>query len=85
MDRNEMSNFYNGPSVDGFCQVSFQLTKRFQMIRFLEIDQSETRIACVTMLVSESGRNEQSIQRTSNKYFLPSFGSFGQAVSKKIL
>ena len=38
----------------------------------------------VAMFVNGSGRNEQSLQRTSHKCFLPSFGSFGQAVSKKI-
>ena len=41
MDRDEMSNFYNEPSVDASCQVSVQLAKQFQMIIFLEIDQSE--------------------------------------------
>jgi hypothetical protein len=45
-DRDRMSNFYRGPSIDASYQVSKHLTKRFQRIRFLEIDQSETRIAC---------------------------------------
>ena len=44
-DRDEMSNFYRGPSIDASYQVSDHLAKRFQR-RFLEIDQSETRIAC---------------------------------------
>ena len=35
------------------------------------------------MLVNGSGRNEQSLQRTFNRCFLPSFGSFGQAVSEE--
>jgi hypothetical protein len=35
------------------------------------------------MLVSGSGRNEQSLQRTFHRCFLPSFGSFGQAVSEE--
>ena len=42
MDLDEMSNLYRGPSY----QVSVHLAKRFQRRRFLEIDQSETRIAC---------------------------------------
>jgi hypothetical protein len=33
------------------------------------------------MLVNGSGWNEQSLQRTFHWSFLPSFGSFGQAVS----
>ena len=36
------------------------------------------------MFVNGSGRNEQSLQRTFHRCFLPSFGSFGQAVSEKI-
>ena len=33
-------------SIDASYQVSDHLFKRFQRRRFLEIDQSETRIAC---------------------------------------
>ena len=35
------------------------------------------------MFVNGSGRNEQSLQRTFHRCFLPSFGSFGQAVSEE--
>jgi hypothetical protein len=35
------------------------------------------------MFVNGSGRNEQSVQRTYHTCFLPSFGSFGQAVSEE--
>jgi hypothetical protein len=45
-DRDGMSNLYRGPSIDASYQVSDHLAKRFQKKRFLEIDQSETRIAC---------------------------------------
>jgi hypothetical protein len=41
-----MSNFYRGPSKDAPYQVLDHLAKQFQRRRFLEIDQSETRIAC---------------------------------------
>jgi hypothetical protein len=44
MDQEEMSNLYRGPPIDDTYQVSVHLAKRFQR-RFLEIDQSETRIA----------------------------------------
>ena len=37
------------------------------------------------MFVNGSGRNEQSLQRTFHRCFLPSFGSFGQMVSEKNL
>jgi hypothetical protein len=46
MDRDKMSNLYRGPSIDVSYQVSVHLAKQFQMRRFLQIDQSETRIAC---------------------------------------
>jgi hypothetical protein len=45
MDRDGMSNLYRGPSIDASYQVSDHLAERFQR-RFLEINQSETRIAC---------------------------------------
>jgi hypothetical protein len=45
-DQDEMSNLYRGPSIDASYQVSVQLVKQFQGRRFLEIDQSETKIAC---------------------------------------
>jgi predicted aminopeptidase len=45
-DRDRMSNLYRGPSIDASYQASDHLVRRFQRKRFLEIDQSETRIAC---------------------------------------
>jgi hypothetical protein len=44
MDREEMSNLYREPPIDETYQVSVHLAKRIQRRRFLEIDQSETRI-----------------------------------------
>ena len=41
-----MSNLNRGPSIDASYQVSVHLAKWFQGRRILEIDQSETRIAC---------------------------------------
>jgi hypothetical protein len=37
----------------------------------------------VAMFVNRSGQNVQSLQRTFHRYFLPSFGSFGQVVSEE--
>jgi hypothetical protein len=45
-DRDKMSTLYRGPSIDASYQVLDHLAKRIQRKRFLEIDQSETRIAC---------------------------------------
>jgi hypothetical protein len=36
------------------------------------------------MFINGSGQNEKSLQKTFHRSFLPSFGSFGQAVSEKI-
>jgi hypothetical protein len=41
-----MSNPYREPSIDASYQVSVHLAKWFQRRIFLEIDQSETIIAC---------------------------------------
>ena len=43
-DRDKISNPYREPSIDTSYQVSVHLAKRFQRRRFLEINQSETRI-----------------------------------------
>ena len=45
-DRDEMSNFHRGHSIDDSYQVSVHLAKWFQRRRFKKIGQSETRIAC---------------------------------------
>jgi hypothetical protein len=41
-----MSNLYREPSKDAFYKVSIHLFKRFRGEDFLEINQSETRMAC---------------------------------------
>ena len=55
-----MGNRYRGPSIDTCTpyQVSAHLEKRFQRRRFLEIGQSETRIA---IFVNGLGQNVQSL------------------------
>jgi hypothetical protein len=45
-DQNGMSNSHREPSIDASYHVSVHLAKLFQSRRFLEMDQSETRIAC---------------------------------------
>jgi hypothetical protein len=40
-------NSHREPSIDTSYHVSVHLAKLFQSRRFLEIDQSETRITCV--------------------------------------
>ena len=52
---------------------------------FLEINQSEIRIACAAMFVNGSDLNEQSVSRAFQGYFLPSFDPFGQAASEETI
>jgi hypothetical protein len=73
-----MSNLYRGPFIDVFYQVSVHLAKRFQRRRFLKIGQSKQELPMVAMFVNESGQNEQSLERTFHRCFLPSFTSFGR-------
>ena len=82
-DQNGMSNSYRGPSIDASYHVSVNLAKLFQSRRFLEIDQSKQELPVAAILVIGSGQNEQSLQRTFHKCFLPSFVSFGKTVSEE--
>jgi hypothetical protein len=50
-----MSNLYKGPSKDASYQLSIHLAKRFRGDNFLEIDQSETRIAFGGHVCSQIG------------------------------
>jgi hypothetical protein len=45
-DQNGIINSHRGPSIDAPYHVSVHLAKLFQSRRFLEIDQSETKIVC---------------------------------------
>ena len=82
-DRDEISNLYRGHAIDASYQVSVHLAKRFQRRRFLKIGQSETRITYGCNVFNESGQNEQSLERTFHRCFLPNFTSFGWGVSEE--
>ena len=53
--QDEMSNLYRGSTIYASYQVSVHLAKRFQRRRFLEINRSETRIACGDHVCSRIG------------------------------
>ena len=78
-----MCDLYRGTSIYVSYQVSVHLAKRCKRRRFLEIDQSEARIDCGGHVCQRIGRHEQSLQMTFHRCFLPSFKSFGQAVSEE--
>ena len=50
---------------------------------FQKLTNQKQELPVVAMFVNVSGRNEESLQRTFHRCFLPSFGSFGKAVSKE--
>jgi hypothetical protein len=82
-DRDKMSNHYRGPSIDASYQVSVYLAKRFQRRRFFKSANQKQEMLVAAMFVYGSGQNVQSLERTSHRCFLPSFGSFGQTVSEE--
>ena len=61
----------------------FIWTNGFRGEEFKKSANQKEELPVVAMFVNGSGLNEQSIQRTFHRCFLPSFGSFGQAVSEE--
>jgi hypothetical protein len=55
----------------------------FRGEEFLKSANQKQELPVAVMFVNGSRRNEQSLQRTFYRCFLPSFGSFGQAVSEE--
>ena len=79
-----MSKFYRGPAIDASYQVSYHLAKWFQRKKlFQKSNNKKQELSMTAMFVNGSKCNEQSLQRTFHRCFLPSFGLFGQAVSKQ--
>ena len=71
-----MSNLYRGPAIDASYQVSVHLAKRFQRRRLKKSANQKQELPMVAMFVNGSGQNEQSLERTFHRCFLPSFTSF---------
>jgi hypothetical protein len=61
-NRDDMSNFYRGSSIDASYQVSVHLAKWFQRRRILKklINQKQ-ELPVAAMFVNGSGRNVQSL------------------------
>ena len=80
-----MSNSHRGHSIDASYQVSVYLAKLCQSRRFLEIDQSEKK-SCLwwPWLLTDWDKTINLYKRTFHRCFLPSFRSFGHAVSEEI-
>jgi Zn-finger protein len=82
-DQNGMSDSHREPSIDASYQVSVYLAMLCQRRRFLEIDQSEKK-NCLwwPCLLTDWDKMSNLYKRTFHRCFLPSFGSFGHAVSE---
>ena len=78
-----MCTLQSGPSIDDSYQVSVYLPKWFQRRRFFKSTNQKQELPVAAMFVNGSGQNVQSLERTFHRCFLPSFGSFGQAVSQE--
>ena len=55
----------------------------FRVEDFQKQTNQKQELPVAAMFVNGSGLNEQSLQKTFHRCFLPSFGSFGQAVSEE--
>jgi hypothetical protein len=55
----------------------------FRGEEFKKSTNQKQELPVVAMFVNGSGRNEQSLQRIFHRCFLPSFGTFRQAVSEE--
>ena len=83
MDRDKMSNFIENLPQMLPTKFRFIWPSGFRGEDFQKSTNQKQELHVVAMFVNGSGRNEQCLQRTFHRCFLPSFGSFGQAVSEE--
>ena len=81
MDWDRMNNLYRESSIDASYQVSVHLASEEKIFRNRTI-RNKNRLWWPCLLM-ELEQNEYSLQRNAYRRFLPSFGSFGHAVSEK--
>ena len=75
----------NEQSLQKTFQISIHLAKRLQRRRFFRNQPNQKQeLSVAAMFDNRSGRNKQSLERTCYRWFLLSFGSFGQVVSEEI-
>ena len=60
-DRDEMSKFYRGPSIDASHLVSIHLAMRFQRRRFKKNSNQKQELPIAAMSVNGSGQNKHSL------------------------
>ena len=78
-----MSNFIENLPQMFPTKFRFIWTSGFRGEDFQKSTNQKQESTVTAMFVNESERKEQSLQRTAHRCLLPSFGSFGQAVSEE--
>jgi hypothetical protein len=84
-DQNGMSNSHRGPSIDDSYQVSVYLAKLCQRRRFFFRNWPIRKKNCLwwQCLLTDWDKMSNLYKRTFHRCFLPSFISFGHAVSEE--
>ena len=83
-DKMSKSNLYREHSIDASYQVSVHLAKRFQRrIYFQKLNNYKQELPVAAIFVNGSGRNEQSLQRTFHRCFLPSLYHLAKRFQRK--
>ena len=63
--------------------VTMDILFRLSGFIFFKLSNQKQELPMAAMFLNELGRDEQYLSRTFQRRFLPSFGSFGHAVSKE--
>jgi hypothetical protein len=80
-----MTNLYRGPSIDASYQISVHLGKWFQRKIFFRNQPIKNKNGLWRpCLLTDWDKMNNLYKRTFHRCFLPSFGSFGHAVSEEI-
>ena len=82
-DRDKMSKIIENLPQMLSTKFLFIWQSGFREEDFQKSTNQKQELPVAAIFVNGSGRNEQSLQRTSNRCILPSFGSFGKAVSEE--
>ena len=83
MVRDKISNFIEDLSQMLPTKFRFIWNSSYRGEDFQKSTNQKQQLPVVAMFVNESGRNQHSLQRTFQGCSLPSFDSFGQAVSEE--
>jgi hypothetical protein len=78
-----LADFLNSSPLKSLGQMNRNLVESIYGQSSLKSAYFKQELPVAAMFVNGSGRNEQSLQRTFHRCFLPNFSSFGKAVSEE--